>query len=234
MRRALRATILALGLVLGLSLAVAEVAYAQAEDETAEGEDGEKKKKESTGSTLKTVGAYALGLVGVGILVVAVTKTAGGLSYPSARLSLIHLLRNSPNQAQMVALNMKGTFGEAIGAAMKTAAMGGSADPQVLSAATGPTYDATGQVIAMHWKGILGKGKLGVMAAGGGFVLGLTGDGFPVIPFILALVAVGCFARVFLYKNEIEATLIRARAEVLPEAERAMASGRYVFPPPPG
>lgn len=230
-RTHLRAVILALGLGMAGLCAATELAHAQADD-TEEGEAAEKKPADTT-STLKTVGAYALGLVGVGILMVAVAKTVGGLSYPSARLSLIHLLRTNPNQAQMVATNMKGTFGEAIGTAMKTAGMGGSPDPKVITSATGPTYDAIGGVVVAHWKGILGKGKLGVMAAAGGFVLGLTNGDFPIGPFLLALVAVGCFARVFLYKSEVEASIVRARAEVLPEAERAMSGGRYVFPPPP-
>jgi hypothetical protein len=225
------------GLVLALCLgfvslcATTDVAFADSDDEVAEG--AETAKKAEGPSTLKTVGAYALGFVGVGMLLVAVTKTFGGLSYPAARLSLVNLLRSNPNQAELVALNMKESFGEAIGTAMRTAAMAGSTDPKVIASATAPTYDATGQAIVARWKGVLGKGKLGVMAAGGGFVIGLTNGGFPVVPFLLALVAVGCYARIYLYMMEVESTLVRARAEVLPEVERALASGRYVFPPRP-
>ena len=222
------------GVVLAVAVltAGAGVALAQSEDEMAEGEGGEKK-QESSSSTLKTVGAYLLGLAGVGMLMVAVAKTMGAASYPQARLSLVNALRSHPNHAQMLALNMEGTFGEAIGQAMKAASMAGSPDPKILASATTPTYDAIGQAIGARWKGVLGKGKLGVMAAGGGFVLGLTGDDFPIGPFLLALVAAGCFARVFLFQHEVAQTLVRARAEVLPEAVNAMASGRYVFPPPP-
>lgn len=226
--------VLALGLGLVTLCATADVAFAQSEEEVAEGEEGDQAaKKEAGPSTLKTVGAYALGFVGVGMLLVAATKTFGGLSYPAARLSLVNMLRTQPNQAELVALNMKESFGEAIGSAMKTAAMAGSTDPKVIASATAPTYDATGQAIVARWKAVLGKGKLGLMAAGGGVVLGLTNGGFPVGPFLLALVAVGCFARVFLHKMNVENTLVRARAEVLPEVERALASGRYVFPPRP-
>ncbi|MDB4960376.1 MAG: hypothetical protein JWP01_375 [Myxococcales bacterium] len=223
----------AAALVFGIAtlFATVELASAQAEDTTEEGAPVEKK-PESTGSTLKTVGSYVLGAVGLGLLLISVTKTFGGLSYPAARLSLINLLRTNPNQAEMVAKGMEGTFGEAIGAAMKMGAMGGTTDPAILSSMTVPSYDGTGTAIAARWGALIGKGKLALMAAGGGFVLGLTGDGFPVIPFIMALLAVGCFVRVFLYKSEVESTIVRARHEVLPEVNTAMASGRYAFPPP--
>lgn len=223
--------VLAVGLGLASLSATTSVAFAQSDDEIAEDEGAPAASKEAGPSTLKTVGAYALGLVGLGMLLVAASRTFGGLSYPSARLSLVNLMRTQPNQAERVALNMKDSFGEAVGAAMKTAAMAGSTDPKVIASATTPTYDAIGQAIVAKWSGVLTKGKLGLLAAGGGVVLGLTNGGFPVGPFVLALLAVLCFARVFVHKMSVENTLVRARAEVLPEVDRALASGRYVFPP---
>ncbi len=228
-RRAVAKALLVVGFTVLTLGATMELAHAQAED----GTEQPAEKKEDAGGTLKTVGAYALGLVGVGILVIAVTQTLGKPSYPQARLTLVNMLRTHPNHAEMLARNMVHTFGEAIGNAMKTASAAGSPDPKVLQSALAPTYDGLGQAVVAHWKAVLGKGKLGVMAAGGGFVLGLTGDGFPIGPFLITLVAAGCFLRVFLFTHDVQQSLLRARAEVLPEALNAMASGRYVFPPPP-
>jgi hypothetical protein len=181
---------------------------------------------------IKNVAQYALGIGAVGLLLISVTKTFGGLSYPQARLSLMNLLRTHPNQAEMVARGMEGTFGEALGQAMKAAAMIGKPDHKMIASTTQPTYDGVGQGIAARWAQLVGKGKLYVAAAFGGFVLGLTGGGFPVISFLLVAIAVGCFIRVFVFKRDVESSIVRARAELLPEADRAMASGRYVFPPP--
>jgi hypothetical protein len=228
-RSSLTKAVLVLGFTVLALGATMELAHAQAED----GSEEPAAQKPASGGTLKTVGAYALGLIGVGILVIAVTQTVGKPSYPQARLTLVNMLRTHPNHAEMLARNMVHTFGEAIGNAMKTASAAGSPDPKVLQSALAPTYDGLGQAIVAHWKAVLGKGKLGVMAAVGGFVLGLTGDGFPIGPFLMALVAAGCFLRVFLFTHETQQNLVRARAEVLPEALNAMASGRYVFPPPP-
>jgi hypothetical protein len=37
----------------------------------------------------------------------------------------------------------------------------------------------------------------------------------------------------FFYKQEVDRTMILARAEILPEVDRAFVEGRYVFPPLP-
>ncbi len=224
MTRSLAAVALAVAM---LSLGAGPAA-AQAEDDVAEGEP---KPKPATGNALKTVGAYLLGIGGVALLLVQASKTFGGLAYPATRLSLVNALRTQPNQAELLARNMTGTFGEAIGGAMKAAAMAGSPDPAVIQTAITPSYDAIGQGIVATWSGVIGKSKLYVMAALGGFGLGLAGDGFPIGPFVLAGLAVGLFARLFFHKQEVESGILRARAEVLPEAVNAMTSGRYVFPP---
>jgi hypothetical protein len=221
-------------LVFILGLVCATCAVSCEDDEPKYDENGEliPPEKEDPTKLIKVLGQYVLGIVGVGMLMISVTKTFGGLSYPAARHSLIHLLRTNPNQAEMVARGMEGSFGEAIGAAMKTAAMIGTPDPALIASTTTPTYDGTGTAITARWGALITKGKLYVAAALGGFVLGMASGGFPVISFLLVLIAVGCFIRVLTYKSEIESTLVRARHELMPEVDRAMSSGRYVFPPP--
>ena len=132
----------------------------------------------------------------------------------------------------MVARGMEGGFGEALGAAMKTAAMIGIPDPALIAATTTPTYDGVAASIASRWGQMITKGKLYLAAVLGGFMIGLSSGGFPIISFLLALVAISCFIRVFMHKGEVESTIVRARHELMPEVDRAMASGRYVFPPP--
>lgn len=221
-------------LLLVLGVLCATCAVSCSDDEPKYDENGEliPVEKKSPTALIKTIGQYALGIGGVGLLLISVTKTFGGLSYPAARHSLIHLLRTNPNQAEMVARGMEGTFGEALGAAMKTAALVGVPDQALIAATSLPTFDGIAQGIAARWGGLITKGKLYVVAVLGGFMIGLAGGGFPIISFLLALIAVGCFIRVFMYKGEVESTIVRARHELLPEADRAMASGRYVFPPP--
>jgi hypothetical protein len=219
-------------LVLGLVCATCVVSCE--DDEPKYDENGEliPPEKRDPMKLVKGIGQYVLGIGGVALLLISVTKTFGGLSYPAARLSLTNLLRTNPNQAEMVARGMEGTFGEALGAAMKTAALVGVPDQALIAATSLPTFDGIAQGIAARWGGLITKGKLYLVAVLGGFMIGLAGGGFPIISFLLALIAVGCFIRVFMYKGEVESTIVRARHELLPEADRAMASGRYVFPPP--
>jgi hypothetical protein len=218
-------------LILGLLCATCLVSC---EEENQYDENGEllPPVKTDYGKLAKTIAQYALGVFGVGMLLVSVTKTFGGLSYPAARLSLVNLLRTNPNQAEQVARNMKDSFGEAIGTAMKTAAMIGMPDPAAIAATTTPTYDGHAGAIASRWGALITKGKLYVVAALGGFALGVSKGEFPIISFLLALLAIGAFIRVYTYKGEVESTIVRARHELIPEVDRAMASGRYNFPPP--
>lgn len=214
------------GLVLGFAFLVAsyEVALAQAEDESAE---GEKPEKPAESNTLKVLGSYALVIVGFSVVGIAVAKTfSSNLSYPQARLMLVNLLRSNPYQAEMVAKRMEGTFCEAVAAALKIGGMTGSQDPAMVAQATAPTYDATGKAVVTKWGIALTKAKLAIAAAVVGAALAIS-EG-RVLPVIIAALALLGFARLFLFKNEVESNVIRARAEVLPEVDRAIASGRFV------
>lgn len=215
------------GWVLGFAFLVAsyEVAQAQAVDESAEG--GEAKEKPAESDTLKVLGSYALVIAGASVIALAVAKTfSSSLSYPQARLMLVNLLRSNPYQAEMVAKRMEGTFCEAIAAALKIGGMTASQDPAIVAQATVPTYDATGKAVVTKWGIAMTKAKLAVTAAAAGAAIGLSAG--RVLPVIIAVLAVLGFLRLFLFKNEVESNIIRGRAEVLPEVDRAVASGRFV------
>jgi hypothetical protein len=71
------------------------------------------------------------------------------------------------------------------------------------------------------------------MAAGGAVALGMSNGAPPILVIVLAAsVGIG-FAWLYFYKAEIDRCIILARAEILPEVDRAFAEGRYVFPPLP-
>lgn len=206
------------------SLLFALDVYAQEADPDAPAE-----KKEEEPSTLKTLGAIGLAVVGFGIVAIPALKTfSSNLSYAQAKLNLVNLLRTNPNQAEMMAKQMEGTFAEAIAATMK---MGGAMvgqDAKTIAATTAPTYDAHGQGIVGKLGGAMAKGKMGLMAAVGGAGLGLSGGSLVAIPIILALLTIAAFLRLVWYKHELEGTIIRARAEILPEVNAALISGRYI------
>jgi len=102
-------------------------------------------------------------------------------------------------------------------------------NPKVIVTATVPSYDAAGMAISMRWKQLVGRVKLAGMAAGGAVVVGMS-KGFPPI-FVLVLAAsVGIgFLWLYFYKAEVDRCIILARAEILPEVDRAFVDGRYVF-----
>lgn len=219
------------GLVLGLAFLAGsvELALAQEEDETEEGAAPKEKPPEK--NTLKVLAAYAL--VGAGFIVIGagVAKTfSSSLSYPQAKLMLVNLLRTNPYQAEMVSKRMQGTFCEAIASALKIGGMSGTQDPAMIAQATLPSYDATGQAVITKWGTVLMKAKLALTAAVVGATLAIS-DG-RVLPVIIAVLAVAGFVRLFLFKAEVESNVLRARAEVLPEVNNAIASGRFVTPQP--
>ena len=192
-------------------------------------------KKEEGPSTLKTLGSIGLALVGLGMVGIPAIRTfSSSLSYASAKLNLVNLLRTNPNQAEMMMKAMEGTFAEPLAAALKAGGMSGMRDFKTVSASTLPTYDATAQGMSAKFGGLMAKAKLGLMAAVGGAAIGLSGGALVAIPIIIGLLTGLAFLRLVLYKNELDANVIKARLEILPEVNGAICSGRYIAPPMPG
>ncbi len=183
---------------------------------------------------LKTLLSYGLGAVGMAMLLIAAAQVAAAnLNYANGRYTIINLLRTAPNNAEMMARSAPMTFFEPLGAVMKTLAMCRSNDPVLISKTSGPTYDGNCSGIAGKWTGIMVKAKLALMAVGGGLALGLSKDSFPILLTIVSAIAGLTFLWVYLKKTETEKAMLRARAEILPEIERAFIESRYVFPPLP-
>ena len=176
---------------------------------------------------------YVLALAGLVTMAVFVVGTFGAnLTYMNARLMLVNLLRTNPYQVEPVSRTMQGTFFEGIAAALKTGAMVGSRDPQVIAQGTRPAYDAAAGAAATKWKMIFGKAKLAAMAAGGSLALPVTSNKpIPLPIYFFALLTVAGLGWIWYRKNEVESAIIRARAEILPEVERTLIDGRYVAPP---
>ena len=97
------------------------------------------------------------------------------------------MLRTNVNQAEIACRAAKGTFYEAIGAAIKIGAMVPTTDLKIIQQSTTPGYDAAVIQVKMHWKKLFGRGKLGVMAAVGGLVLAITEKASPVLHIIVAV-----------------------------------------------
>jgi hypothetical protein len=183
---------------------------------------------------VETVLSYGLAILGFGMMAVAVLPTfASNLKYIYTRPLLINSLRTNANHTELLCKSGKETYFAAIGDAIKTGAMMRSRDPKVIPTATAPAYDAAGKAIVTKWGMLLGRVKLAAMAAGGAVVISLS-KGFPPIIVLILAISVGIgFAWLYFYKAEIERCIVRARAEILPEVDRAFVEGRYVFPPPP-
>ena len=179
---------------------------------------------------MKTVLSYALAAVGLGMLGMAVARAlASNLSYAASRLMLTNLLRTNPNQAEAACRNMKGTLFEAIGGAMKIGAMcAGTSDLKIISAATLPAYDGTASAINAQWKMLLGKAKLAAIAVAAGLGLAVSSSTMPIwLVVVLGIVGGAAAITLLVRKAEVERSLIRARADILPEVDRAFAEGRY-------
>jgi hypothetical protein len=184
---------------------------------------------------VETVLSYGLAIVAFGVMAAAVLKTlASNLKYIYTRPLLINSLRTNANHTELLCKSSAETYFAAVGEAIKTAAMMRSQDPKILPTATAPAYDAAGKAVVAKWGALLGKAKIGAMAAGGALALPIAKNQVPPIPVIVLSVAVGIgYLWLYLFKNEVERCVVRARAEILPEVDRAFVAGRYVFPPLP-
>lgn len=183
---------------------------------------------------MSTLASYGLAILGFAMMASAVARTlASNLKYIYTRPLLINALRTNGNHAEMLCKSGPESYFGAIGAAIKTAAMTRSQDPKVITGATVPSYDAVGMVISLRWKQLVGRVKLALMAAGGAVMIGLSNGMPPILVIVLAAgVGIG-FLWLYFYKAEVDRCIILARAEILPEVDRAFIDGRYVFPPLP-
>jgi hypothetical protein len=173
--------------------------------------------------------SYALSLVGFGLVVAAVLGAyAVNLSYPAARLRMMSALRTSVNQAEIMCRAAKHTFYEPIGSAIKTAAMVPLTDLNVIAMTTKPGYDAAVTQVKLHWKKLFGRCKKGAALVIAGLVIAIAVKTSPVLHIILLVLAAGGAVWFIVAKTENERSLVRARAELLPELDRAFAEGRYV------
>jgi hypothetical protein len=173
--------------------------------------------------------SYALVLGGLGLVIAAVLGAyASNLSYPAARLRMIQMLRTSVNQAEVMCRAAKGTFYEAIGSAIKIGAMAQTTDLSIISQTTKPGYDASVTAVKLHWKKLFGRGKTGTMMVVGGLVLAIVAKAAPHLHIIIAVLTAGAAIWFMVTRAENERSLLRAKAELLPELDRAFAEGRYV------
>lgn len=209
---------------------------------------------------MKALLSYGIALVGLGAVVVALLKAMStNLSYPGAKLMLTNLLRTNPNKAEQVCKSLPGTFFEPLAAAFTTMAQVGIRDPNIVLQTTRATFDGAAKGVVQGFSGHMMKAKLGLMAVVGGLALSIllatkapeqkaddpnydpTADveeveepGFFSGPgpfIIIFLLAAGGAGMILARKLELERSIVRARAELLPELEKSIIEGRYQFPP---
>jgi hypothetical protein len=177
---------------------------------------------------VKTLLSYGLAFGGLGLMIYVIVVTlAINLTYPGARLAMLNALRSSVNQAEFLCRAVPGTFFEAIGSAIKLGAMAQTTDLAILAQTTRPGYDATVAMINQKWKTVFGHGKKAVLLAAGGVALAISNHNLPVLHIIIAVFVLGAAIWVFIAKLEAERSILRARAELLPELDAAFAAGRY-------
>jgi len=175
-----------------------------------------------------TIAAYGLAIAGFGgVLVMVISAYSGQIVYEPAAAMMVHLLRTNPLLAEQHCKSKPGTFYDGIGGAIKAAAMTKTSDPAIVAQATKPGYDGNAIGAMVKAKLVAGKAKLALGAVAGGLAMrSAAGVTSILIIILLVLAALGVLWLV-LRKNGIERSIIRARAEVLPEVERVFVEGRY-------
>ncbi len=179
---------------------------------------------------MKELLSYGLAVAALVVTAIGFVPVLGRLKYYQLKPAVLQLLRTQPNRAELMWRTSKGSCLEPLAAAMKGAVMMKSNDPEAVGAATKPSYDAACAMVNMHWKAVMKRAKTGVGLALGGFVLAISVGALPVV-HVLALLACGAGAGWLLsFKLDVDRSLVLARAELLPELERAFVDGRYVLP----
>ncbi|MBA3501067.1 MAG: hypothetical protein M4D80_04830 [Myxococcota bacterium] len=209
---------------------------------------------------MKALLSYGIALAGLAVVVLALLKAmATNLSYPGAKLMLTNLLRTNPNKAEAVCKSLPGTFFEPLASTFNTIAQIGMRDPNIVIQTTRPTFDGIAKGVIQGFNAHMTKAKLGMMAVVGGLVLSVlmatkpaepkpddpnydpTADVVEVEepgffsgpgPFIIIFLLAGAGAgMIYARKADLERSIVRARAELLPELEKSIIEGRYQFPP---
>jgi hypothetical protein len=177
---------------------------------------------------VKALLSYGLAFGGLGLTIYVIYVTlAINLRYPGARLAMLNALRSSINQAEIMCRAVPGTFFEAIGSAIKLGAMAQTTDLAVLAQTTRPGYDATIALINQKWKSVFGHAKKALLLGVAGVALAISNHSMPAVHIIIAVFILGTAIWVFIAKLEAERSILRARAELLPELDAAFAAGRY-------
>jgi hypothetical protein len=217
------------GLVIGWVVACAacpmiEIAWAQ---EAADPDAPKPPPPEEKPSAITKIASYGLSIAGTFVVAALVVYTLSRtLKYEQARNAIVHLLRTAPNQAEMQCRTLPYSFAEPIGHALKTGAMIGTNDLAMIQQTTAPTYDAMCTTVVQHWKGLLGKAKLATAAVLAAIVI-KPGP----VPIVLGVIATAGLVWMWFYKAEVDRSIFRAKVEVLPDVDRALAEGRYYVPP---
>jgi hypothetical protein len=227
MRRGHR-TLIACFVVSGALIAIDHVtAYAQEAEVIDASAPPAPPPEEEKPDPLKTIAGLALSIGGAFVVTALVLHTLSKqLKYEQARNVIVHLLRTNPFQVEPQAATLPHSFAEPIAGALKTGGQLGAQDPSIITQATAPTYDALCTVVTQHWKGLVGKAKLAAAATVGGAVLKPG-----ILSITLAVISGGGLAWLWIYKHEIERSLFRAKVEILPDVDHAIAQGRYFVPP---
>jgi hypothetical protein len=181
---------------------------------------------------LTTLATYTLAFGGLFVMLGFFgMAVAHNTSYLNARLLFLNLLRQNPNQAEAVASTQPHSFYEAIAMTMKTVAQMGASDLENIQKASRPTWEAGCTMVQTWWKTTMTKAKLAAGAAGAGVAIPASSGEFPPIPVLICGILAGAAFLYLMYRQaDTDRSLIRARAEVLPEIERVFVEGRYMLP----
>jgi hypothetical protein len=182
---------------------------------------------------VKELLGYGLAVAGLIFSGLAFAAIAGRQKYAVTKPMILYMLRSAPFRAEIMCKAGKGSFLEAVGAAIKTGAMMRSQDLSIVVQGTRPAYDAAAPMLVLHWKSVVKRARAGVVLAAGSIVLAISADASPIVHILATILCVISGVMVLLYKLDVDRSIVLARAEVVPEVERMFVEGRYALPPLP-
>jgi rubrerythrin len=169
------------------------------------------------------IASYAMAATGLVLVVLGIhTMLRMRLAYRMANAQLVKLAAaGNVDRAEKLCKAGRGTYFDAVAAAIAAARASSSTDVVTLAAASRPAFDAAGTKLAARWRAHANLGFVGAMLLGGGFAVDFNGTHLPLV----AGAAIGLLAAVWIavQRGNLAAALASARSDVLPRIEQALA-----------
>lgn len=174
-------------------------------------------------------------LAGVGLSLAAASmwvlvKRGVNHRVANATLAKVAITGGVERMRKLLRVVDKGTYFDAIHAAVDAGVAAGTREPGALATAVEAAYDKAGLEVAARWKAHADRGLFGVILVGAGLGLAVTNDSWPTP--VLVMCAAGAMVGSYLVmkRRDVIEALIDGRVRILPPLVEVLRGGAAAGP----